>query len=268
MASPVSFIEPVEALLFASMRLMAMFITFPILQQKAVGNMIRAGVAVSLACFVLPVTWAQMPRAMDAGQIILIVAKEAMIGVLLGYSAGLLLWAVEGMGSFVDLQTGASSSAVVEPLSGHPQGPTGGFLLQLVSTLLLTSGGFLTLLRAVYDSYLVWPVFSTTPILARGLDQFLTLQWDSLTDLLLKLSAPIVLLLVLIELALGLVARYMHSLDVHFQSMALKQLASIIMLIVLLNMFFASAMELLSPESQVRALIQHISPASVGAKSR
>lgn len=260
MANPVSFIEPMEALLFASTRLMAMFIVFPILQQKAVGNLVRAGLAVSLACLVLPLTWAQMPHTMDAAQIIFVVAKEAMIGVLLGYCAGLLLWAVEGMGGFVDLQTGANSSAVVEPMSGHPQGPTGGFLLQLFSTLLLTSGGFLTLLRAVFDSYLVWPVFSTVPILARGFDQFLTLQWDSLTDLLLKLSAPIVLLLVLIELALGLVARYMHSLDVHFQSMALKQLASTIMLMVLLNMFFSSAMDLFSPESQVRALIHRISP--------
>ena len=260
MGSSTSFIVPIEAMLFASTRLMAMFIVFPLLQQKAVGNMVRAGLAVSLGCLVVPVTFAQMPQVMDASQIIFIVAKEAMIGVMLGYCAGLLFWAVEGMGSFVDQQTGASSSAVVEPMSGHPQGPTGGFLLQIFGTLLMTSGGFLTLLRAVYDSFVVWPVFATAPILARGFDQFLTLQWDSLTDLLLKLSAPIVLLLVLIELALGLVARYLHSLDVHFQSMAIKQIVSIVMLATLLTMFFSTAMAMFSPDSQVRLFIHRVSP--------
>jgi type III secretion protein T len=103
-------------------------------------------------------------------------------------------------------------------------------------------------------------VFATAPILARGFDQFLTLQWDSLTDLLLKLSAPIVLLLVLIELALGLLARYLHSLDVHFQSMAIKQIVSIVMLATLLTMFFSTAMAMFSPDSQVRQFIHSVSP--------
>ncbi|KVN02932.1 EscT/YscT/HrcT family type III secretion system export apparatus protein [Burkholderia diffusa] len=253
-----SVIAPIEALLFASARLMAMFSVFPLLQQKVVGNVMRAGLALSIGCLVAPDVYAELPEKIGLTTILWITGKESFIGILLGYGAGLLYWAVEGLGTFIDQQTGASSSAVVEPLFGHPQGPTAGFLIQIINALLLSSSGFLSLLSVVFYSYAVWPVFSNAPRLSELLEVLLTGQWNSLTDMMIKLSAPIVLLLALIDVALGLVSRYLHTFDVHFQSMAVKQLAAIVMLIVVLQMLFDSSMAFFSPASQVRLMVEHL----------
>jgi succinate dehydrogenase cytochrome b556 subunit len=60
---------------------------------------------------------------------ILLLGKEAIIGLVLGYVAAIPFWTMEAIGFVVDNQRGASMAATVNPMTGHDTSPLGMLVL-------------------------------------------------------------------------------------------------------------------------------------------
>lgn len=253
---PAELWEPFKALLFSMPRWMGFMVIFPMLNPKAVTMPVTHSVTVLMACMVSPLVHAELPPVLPFLSTVVIVGKEVFVGVLIGFFAGAMFWAVDSLGALIDQQTGASMGGMIDPISGHPEGPTGGFLIQLVSVLLLTSSGFLMLLAVIFDSYSVWPVFEPWPNFATSFDSLMMSYFSGLFDMILKLAAPVLALLLLIELSLGLVQRQMPTLNVFFFSLPLKQGAAILMLALMLGMLGQTLVDEMSPAGMVRALLR------------
>lgn len=247
-------LDPLKALAFASARLMAFFAVFSLLDAGNIKGVVRMAVVLALAVVAVPPVYAAMPAHLTMLQTVGLMAKEAFVGGLMGFAANQLLWVVQSVGALIDQQTGIGTASMIDPVNNQQDGPTPGFLNTVFVNLLLASGGFLGLLGVVFDSYTLWPVFSYWPAIDQRLEWLASAQWRSLTDLTVKIVSPVILVLLMAELGLGLLQRYLTTLNVFLFSQGLKIVMGFFMLALVITAFWDLLLAEMSPERVLRAL--------------
>jgi type III secretion protein T len=247
-------LDPLKALAFASARLMALFAVFSLLDSGNVKGVVRMAIVLSLALMVAPLVYGPMPAQMPMEQVLALMAKETLLGGLMGFAANQMLWVVQTVGSLVDQQTGVGTASMIDPVNNAQEGPTPGLLNTVFVNLLLASGGFLGLLGLVFDSYTLWPVFSYWPQLDQRLEWLVSAQMRSLLDMAVRIVSPVILVLLLAELGLGLAQRYLSTLNVFLISQGLKIVLGFFMLSLVLAGFWDTVLGEMNPQRAVKAL--------------
>ena len=222
---------------FSLARMLAVFYMIPILQQSVLPGAIRTAVAISMILVIQPVVGdGVVVSDLQAATIMAIVAKEILIGILLGFGAATLFWAVESAGFFIDNQRGSTMASSVDPLTGSQTSPLGIFLTQVVTVFFMVGGGFFVLMLAIYESYVLFPVFSFFPQLGiEGARYFLSII-DRIMALALVMAAPAMIAMFLSEFGLGLVSRFAPQLNVFFLAMGVKSAVGILMLVLYIGL--------------------------------
>ncbi|MDB5798421.1 MAG: EscT/YscT/HrcT family type secretion system export apparatus protein [Paucimonas sp.] len=220
-------------------RLLAMFSVLPMFNRQALPGILRMGVAGALAIFLLPMMLepaAAQERSL--GTVLAIVLKEGLIGLAMGFLFALPLWAFEAMGAMIDNQRGASVADTISPLTGHDTSPLGDLFSQAMVVYLIVSGGFLLILGAVYDSFLVWPVFDFWPALNEPMVGFLLSQFDRLMRLAVLYGAPVIIAMFMAELGLAIVSRFAPQMQVFFLAMPIKSGLAMLMFALYAQLLF------------------------------
>lgn len=213
-------------------RMIFAFLVVPFLSPAIFPAPARNAMAFSLATLLYPVVQAQMPGQFFGHlEILLIVLKEAFIGLILGYMLSLFFWAAQSIGFFIDTQRGATMAGSLLPQFGGQVSPLGGFFSQALVVIFFLSGGMGMFLSTIYQSYQFWPVFSFYPRLDSRAVPFFLAQLDFLMSLIVFLSAPIVLAMFLLDLVMGVISRFVPSLNVFFLAMPVKSGLAVFMLI-------------------------------------
>lgn len=208
---------------YAMPRLLAMFSMIPLLSRESLPGLLRVGLVGSMAMLVVPTLFDTVGAGeRNALEVALLVAKETLLGTVLGFIVAVPLWAFDTMGSFVDNQRGASIAQTINPLTGHDSSPLGELFSQAAVTYLLSFGGLLLMMGAAYRSYELWPVMAWKPAFSAEAAEILLGQLDRLTRLAMLLGAPVILSMLLAELGLGLVSRFAPQLQVFFLAMPVK----------------------------------------------
>ena len=210
---------------FALARMIAMMIVFPVFDRLGVTGLIRNSIALVLAIPLIPMIAAQLgSEQFSLGLIAALLLKEVVVGLIVGLVLGVPLYAAEVAGDILDLQRGSTSGTLSDPL-GTTQSQISGTLLALVIiALYFASGCFDLTLRAVYDSYGIWPVRQLLPLLSREAGDLLLSLLDTVMRTGLMLVGPIVVCLLLVDLLFALIARAAPSLQPFQLSMTVKNL--------------------------------------------
>ncbi|MGM9484835.1 type III secretion system export apparatus subunit SctT [Roseateles sp. NT4] len=228
-------------------RLFGVFAVVPFLAGGAISNPIRGGVIFVLAMFLSPLADAVNPSGF--GGWILISSKEAFIGVMLGLGFGMFIWALQSVGDLIDFQTGSANATFFDPIGGHEGGPTGRFLGWVAIATFISVGGLLAMLQVIIDSYRLWPVGSFYPDMGKVLEQFAIRQGDTLFEWIVKLGAPAVVALLLVELGIGLVGRFVPQLNVFAFSQPVKGVVATLMLLLFMYSLYDWVLAFLRPEN-------------------
>ena len=218
------------AFLLGTPRLFMIMQIVPFMGGTLITGQLRTTIVV--ACYMLlhPSITAQMPDFAGPGlDTILysgaIIAKEALIGLFIGYIVGMLFWAIQSAGFFIDNQRGASMASESDPLSGEQTSPLGSFFFQSTVFLFFASGAFLAFLGMVYASYMLWPVTELLPFSILHnieISLFFAKQVGWLTLLMMLLAGPIVVACLLTDISLGLINRFASQLNVYVLAMPIK----------------------------------------------
>lgn len=221
-----------------------MLVTFSIIPLFASGGIpagVRTVFVAGLAFSLLPLAYADEALvSLPLASVPLYLAKEAAIGLALGLLASIGFWALYAAGAMIDYQSGLAFASTIDPLTGQEESLLGTFLMRLFTVLFLITGGLLSLIGLLFESYVLWPVSSMLPTVASPL--LVELMLRALADLLaiaLKVAAPFLIMMLLIELAVGLLSRFAPLLNVFFVVLPLKALALALMLL-LYGMVIAS----------------------------
>ena len=219
----------------AMARIGGAFAICPALTDSMIPGVARRAAVLAFSCLAIPFIKEAMPPGEPNMWMFAIVAvKEALIGFLIGFFAAIPFWVAENVGNFIDNQRGATMGEVYSPLSGAQVSTTGIFFTQIVSTIFFVGGAIFVFLSALYKSYELWPVFSewvkfssTTPAQILG-------ALDSMLQVTVVISAPIIIIMFLATIGLGLINRTAPQLNVFFLSMPVKNALGIAMLIIYL----------------------------------
>ena len=226
------------AAVLAMARIGGAFALFPALTESMIPGVARRVATLSLAVLVIPSVKAGMPPGEPTWWMFAILAaREALIGFLIGFFASIPFWVAENVGNFIDNQRGATMGEVYSPLNGSQVSTTGIFFTQLVSTIFFVSGAIFLFLGALYNSYMIWPVFpadAVFPAFVSDAPVRILTALDGMLRTTVVISAPVIIVMFLATLGLGLVNRTAPQLNVFFLSMPVKSALGVAMLIVYL----------------------------------
>lgn len=226
-------------------RLITALILLPAFSSSLISGMLRNGLAASLALIVFPLVAAQAPAegitvAIGLGLFV----KEAVLGLMLSFGVAVLFWAIESTGYFIDNTRGTSMASSLDPLTGSQTSPLGNLFTQSLSALFFVGGGFVAFLGVLYQSYVIWPVFSFFPSLSAETATYFIGLFDKVILLAVLCGGPVVIAMLMAVFALALIARFAPQLNVFFLSMPIE--SGIAMLILVL--YFGTLMRFFGDE--------------------
>ena len=177
--------------------------TMPGLGAEAVPPMIKIGLAVILTLFMLPVAAGSVP--IDASNLVMVLAREAAIGLALALAGRLVIAAAEAAGSLVGFQVGFSYASIIDPQSSARNNLLAS-LYGLIATLTFFAvNGHHAVLRALAASYLALPIGTG------NVDASLVAAVGGMISLVfaagVRIAAPVIAALFVAEVALGVLSR-------------------------------------------------------------
>jgi type III secretion protein T len=238
----------------ASIRLFAVFNVLPPTNAQFLQGLSRAGVVVMLAFFVAMGMPADGIRALSAGQWLGLVAKEALIGLVIGFAASSVFWVAESVGAMFDTQAGYNSVQLNNPMTGQQSTPVSAVLLQFVVGTFYAIGGLTAVVGVVFESYRVWPPLDALPSLRAISEVLFVQQVDSMMTAVLKFSAPVLIILLLIDLGFGLMTRSADKLEPSSLSQPIKGAVTLLLMSLLVGMFVQQVRSHLLPTGLLQGL--------------
>lgn len=217
---------------FTAPRVLVAFAVLPILTQPIVPATLRNGIIMLLSLFVLPLTHEQFIQIEQTTlNMIILLVKEGILGLLLGYVLSIPFWAVKAAGFMIDMQRGVMSALFFSQMTANMVSPLGNMLSMFLTTLLLVSGGFMVLLETLFLSYQTWPIDLFFPVINQEVATFFLQQLDLLLYTAILLAGPLIGLMFLIDLGTGIVGRYLPQLNAFLIAMPIKSGVTFFMLI-------------------------------------
>ncbi|UXH78289.1 type III secretion system export apparatus subunit SctT [Roseateles amylovorans] len=245
--------DAVMLLAVCLLRVYAIFLVLPATTDQSLQGNVRNGVCLCLAIFIAWGQPASLVHNVDMVQLAIILGKEALIGLMLGFAASTVFWVAEGVGVLIDNQAGYNNVQQTNPLSGEQSTPVGNLLSQLAIAGFYLLGGMMVLTGLLFDSFNWWPIGSLTPAWSNILEDFIRVQTGNYLEMMVKIAAPAMLVLTLIDLGFGILSKSAEKLEPNNLAQPIKGAVAIAMLSLLVVVFFeqvrpALALQTLSSE--------------------
>lgn len=169
----------------------------------------RVGLTILLAIFAASAV--HVPVVLPAAGLVLVIAREVAIGMALALTVRVLIAGGEFAGQFTGYQIGLSLGSLIDPQSGVSNNLLALLYGNLAVIICLSINAHHAVLRALVDSYTWLPIGigGVASTLATSVAQILGLIFL----LGMRIAAPMIVVLLLVELALGLLARVAPSLN-------------------------------------------------------
>jgi flagellar biosynthetic protein FliR len=179
---------------------------------------VRIALTVLLAVTLAPVV--ALPGSLTAGMLALIVAREVMIGICLTLSIRVLIAGVELAGHLAGFQLGFSYASLVDPQSGARNTTMSKLYGMMALFVFFAADGHHQMLRALAASYQELPIGAWH--LTDSLATLVTRVLGMIFTIGIQLAAPVMLVLLVVEVMLGLMARAMPSLNLMIAGMPVR----------------------------------------------
>ena len=164
----------------------------------------------------------------------LVVIKEAIVGLILGFSFYIYFQIYSFVGSLWSTQGGLSMSMIMDSTS-REQVPTLGKLYQLVfAVIFIVSGGYHWFIQMVVESFFVIPINeaiigdSVTATIIEAISEYFVVGF--------KIAIPILSILIIIDCGLGVLARTVPQMNMFVIGIPLKMLILFILIIMTIGL--------------------------------
>ncbi len=227
------------AFLLILTRVSAFFLTIPVFSNKNLPVMHKIGLSLFLSWIML---YAIDPKPIPLdGSFFLLIIKEAMVGLSIGFIAAIVFYAIQVAGGFIDLQMGFAIANVFDPQTGIQTPLMGRYLYTFAILFLLATDAHHMLLDGIFYSYQFLPLDSTISNFGDGgITRFVISVFSGMFLVALQMAIPIVGTLFLADLALGIVARTVPQMNIFVIGLPVKILIALVLFLVVMPAFFVS----------------------------
>lgn len=201
------------AFFFVWIRVSSLLFFVPVFGDKAVPSIVKALLSVALAWVCFPLLWASGTRAQAGSYLTLMgmcmaIAREVLFGALIGFVTRWIFDAANHAGQMAGTAMGLSMASVMDPHTETQTVALAEIKYILALMLFLTADGHHMLLAVINDSFRAVPI-GHMEWFAQG-EKVITFLADMSAEVIvmsLKLAAPVMAAVFLVNITFGLVSR-------------------------------------------------------------
>lgn len=231
-------------LLLIIVRVTTFFVAVPLFSYKTIPVQSKVIISIALA-WAMYYTFPSAELAIDSTYLLLVL-KEAIVGLSLGLVGYIIISAVQVAGGLIDFQMGFAMANVIDPQTGANSPLMGQFFNFLALMLLLAINGHHMILDGIYYSYQfiaydkLWPNFGNEMSA-----EFIAKLFAQVFVIAFQMAAPVVATLFLVTLALGITGKTVPQLNIFVIGFPIKIAVGFIVLIITMAMLIQSMQHLL-----------------------
>ncbi|SOB93091.1 flagellar biosynthetic protein FliR [Ureibacillus xyleni] len=224
-------IPKASVLLLILVRVSAFFVSIPLFSYRTIPPQLKIALAFILS-WMMYYTLNIEAIPID-GDYILLVLKEAIIGLMIGVTATIIFSAVQIAGGFIDFEMGFAMANIIDPQTGAQTPLMGQFFNFLLLFVLLAINGHHLILDGIFYSYEFMPINQFFPRFGDAdTIEFILKLFGTVFAIAFQMSAPIVATLVLVTLALGITAKTVPQLNIFVIGFPIKIAVGFLVLII------------------------------------
>jgi flagellar biosynthetic protein FliR len=207
-------IQQVSSFTLVFLRITALLVMIPVFGDRTVPARVKAGLGLILAVVIYPFLKTDSLPPYSANLIYMTIgmAGEVLIGVIIGFAARSIFAGVQAAGEVIGFQMGFSMASVLDPLSNTQISALSEFQYLLAMMVFLLVDGHHIFLNAIVESYRSIPPlgFSFSGPLMQTLFNFTR----DVFVIAIKISAPIMAVMIFVNIGLGVIARTVPQINV------------------------------------------------------
>ncbi|MGM9924118.1 MAG: flagellar biosynthetic protein FliR [Bacillus sp. (in: firmicutes)] len=227
-------IPSLSGFLLILVRVTAFFVTMPIFSYRTIPAVHRIGLSFFLA-WIMYYTIDIPGIAFDEAYILLVL-KEALVGLMIGFVAYMMLAAVQIAGGLIDFQMGFAIANVIDPQTGVQNPLMGQYLYTIALLFLLSTNGHHLLLDGIFYSYQFIPIDQAFISFGdEGLLEFVVKSFNQAFIIAFQMAIPVVGSLFIVDIALGILARTVPQLNIFVVGIPIKIVLSFLVLLVVMG---------------------------------
>jgi flagellar biosynthetic protein FliR len=163
------------------------------------------------------------------------IGGEIMFGLAMGMILSFVFIAAQWAGQMVGQQMGLNLAEVIDPQFGGASSVISDFYYMLTQVVFLFVGGHRDMIRGIRDS------FQSLPLLSVGIDasvlNLVVQMFSTATTLAMRLAAPVLVTMLVVDLTLGFLGKTMPQLNVMSAGMTVKSMIGLIVMIAGISLF-------------------------------
>ncbi len=215
-------------------RVTGMMLFAPLFGSARIPRRVKALLAVVLAISIAPTLTPPAALPDTVWEYTAGIAGEMGFGLAMGMIQSFVFIAAQWAGEIIGQQMGFNLSEVFDPQFGAQGSIVGELYFMLTLVVFLTIGGHRAMLMGLRDS------FDTLPLLSLGLNaplfEALVGFFHAATELAVRLAAPMLVTMLVVDLALGLVGKIMPQMNVMAVGLSLRSALGLVVIILGLAM--------------------------------
>ena len=230
----VELVPKISVLLLIFVRVSAFFVTIPLFSYKTIPSQLKIVLAFVLS-WMMYYTFSIEAFTIN-GDYLLLVLKEAIVGLVLGLVVYIVFSAVQIAGGFIDFQMGFAMANIVDPQTGAQSPLMGQFFNFLLLLVFLAINGHHLVLDGIFYSYQFMPMDQFFPKFgdAESIEYIMKL-FVAVFAIAFQMSAPIIATLFLVTLALGITGKTVPQLNIFVVGFPIKIAVGFILLITMMG---------------------------------
>jgi type III secretion protein SpaR/YscT/HrcT len=212
-------------------RPLALLSFHPVFSRSQFSNFLKGAIATGWVLPMLPMTASAISSAPSGTSTFLALAmKEALIGTALGFPLSLPFWVLLSAGDIIDQQRGATLGRLADPAGFGDESVTGTLFLMCGIVVVTETGHLNQIVEALFQSWRIWRPMEFLPTPDAKTPGLILHLLDQLERQAVTLCAPVLLVMLISDVATMLVVRIAPQLHAEALSLPVRNMVFMIFL--------------------------------------
>lgn len=202
-------------------RITAFFVSGPLFSLPNIPAVVKVGLSFMVTVIVFPlISQDYSINPAEGWNNLFALVRETLVGLAIGYTAGLIIAALVYAGSLMDIHIGFFMSNIFDPVSGGMASILARFMHLLGLVVLISLNGHHLIISALIKSFNLVPLNAAR---ATGESALLLIKiFAQMISIGVQIAAPLIAVVLIIDVALGLLARTAPQINVFMLGFPIK----------------------------------------------
>ncbi|MBO5623044.1 MAG: flagellar biosynthetic protein FliR [Butyrivibrio sp.] len=224
-----------EVYLLIVVRLMTFIYVCPFFGGRQTPNLVKIGYGLLISILLYGAVPYTPPDYNTVAGYMVIVLKEAMVGLLIGFSVTLCEQIAAFAGAVVDMQIGLSMVSMMDPATSQQITITGSLYSQYLTMALIITGMYQYILKALVDSFTLVPINGAVINTDRMLQTMLNFMKEYIV-IGFRICLPIFIITFMTNVVLGVLAKVSPQMNMFSVGIQIKIIVGLMIMFITITM--------------------------------